>query len=344
LKAEQAASRLVTHVKNLQGRINEADKRREVTVVREAQSQGQLEEEKRVGLQLAKEKDELQVCVEKLEAEQRELTRQYRSQVEMFRELEKDYQQLEQRKMEETNELRSTAGRSEAMAAGHLRELELLRRSLSESDGRVGHLQQLLVRKEEERHKEDGGRSARARERREEETARLHQEQAKMATAKEQLEARLVERQGAYNKLEEEFRLALRLEASRYNELEQAHQGVCEEAEAVRQTAVYAVQKEQKAVGVVSELTCLVKELQLKVKDLSGKTRQLEAELKGRGEELDECRQEGNKMEVKWRTAQEVSLFRQNHITGKGWSHLSHTHTLLSYCYHKTRECLVRSC
>ena len=34
-----------------------------------------------------------------------------------------------------------------------------------------------------------------------------------------------------------------------------------------------AVQKEQKAVGVVGELTDLVKDLQLKVKDLSGRTR-----------------------------------------------------------------------
>ena len=107
---------------------------------------------------------------------------------------------------------------------------------------------------------------------REDMVAHLHHEQVKIATTQEQLEAWLVEEQEAYNKLEEEFRLVLRLEAGRY-ELERAHQEVCVEVDAIRQTAVCAVQKEQKAVGVIGELTDLVKDLQLKVKDLSGRTR-----------------------------------------------------------------------
>ena len=309
LKAEQAASRLVTHVKNLQGRLSEADKKHEATVVRAAQVQGRLEEEQRAGLLLARERDEVQVKMKKLEEEQREVTGKYRSQVEMFRELERNYEQLEQRRMAETTELRSTASKSEASAAGHLRELELLRRSLADSEGQVKQLQQLLIKKEEQRHEVAGEKLARARDQREDMAARLHQEQVKMAAAQDQLQARLVEKQEAYDKLEEEFRLALRLEAGRYNELERAHQEVCEEVDAIRQTAVCAVQKEQKAVGVVGELTGLVKDLQLKVKDLSGKTRQLEAELKGRKDELEECQLERNKLEVELKAAKEVSLY-----------------------------------
>ena len=126
--------------------------------------------------------------------------------------------------------------------------------------------------------------------------ARLHKEQVKMATAQEQIEEWLVEEQEAYDKLEE-FRWALGLEAGCYNELEQAYQ-VCKEVDMIRQTAMCAVQKEQKAVGVVGEPTDLVKDFQLKVKDLSGRTWQLEAELKGRKDELEEFQLEWNKLEV----------------------------------------------
>ena len=306
-KAEQAASRLVVHVRNLQSRLTESDKRQEAAVLQATKIHKELAEEKQASLRLADEKEELLTVVTKGQKEYEELQLQYQKQLKLFRELEVSYNSLEQRKMEKVANLRSIACKSEAMAAGHLRELELLRKTFAQSDSQVRHLQELLVKKDEERQREkDENRPLRNKDVQEMVATQIQQEQVKMAAAQEQLEMRLSDQQQAYQKLEDEFRMALRLEASRYNELERAHREVCDEMEATRQTAVAAVQKEQNAVGVVGELTSLVKELQLKVKDLSRNKQKMESELKDRIIELEAQTVGKNKLEVKLQAAQEV--------------------------------------
>ncbi len=91
---------------------------------------------------------------------------------------------------------------------------------------------------------------------------------------------RVKEREKAYHELEEEFRTALRLEAGRYQEvgravvdpvsctgryllctcpqLQESYKSVCEEVEVCRQTAVSAVQREQRVTDMVAELTAIV--------------------------------------------------------------------------------------
>ncbi len=319
-KAEEAASRLVVHVKTLQSRLTEADRRQEAAALRSFQAQGKLEEEKQAVQRLMEEKENLQRAALKEQGECKDLECLYKKQGSMLKELESRYKHLEQKKMEEVAELRSAVSHSETSSAGHLREVELLRKNLTQNENQIRHLQELLIARDEDRQRDkEKRRPLNSRDVQDMVTAQVQQEQVKMAATREQLEARLSEKQVAYNKLEDEFRMALRMEAGRYSELEKAHHEVCEEIDATRQTAVTAVQKEQKAVGVVSELTTVVKELQLKVRNLSGGNQKMEVELENARKMLEERTAERNKLEVRLQAAQEVS----------GW--FSSTHASLAW-------------
>ena len=85
----------------------------------------------------------------------------------------------------------------------------------------------------------------------------------------EQYRDRISEQQKAYQSLEDEFRMALRIETGRFQELHRTYQQVSAEVESSRETAIAAVQKEQKANGMIMELTSLVKEQKGRIVELS---------------------------------------------------------------------------
>ena len=85
----------------------------------------------------------------------------------------------------------------------------------------------------------------------------------------EQQKKLLCDKEKAYRDLEEEFRLALRIEASRYHELQKSHQEVVGEVQSSRETAVAAVQKEQRATALVAELTAMIKEQKTRISQLN---------------------------------------------------------------------------
>lgn len=300
----------MVHVRNLQARLTETDKRHELAILQASQLQRTLEKEKNASQTLAQQVEKLQEDVEKGQRERKQLRSQEQQQQKLLRELDENCGILERRRMEEVAELRSSVRENESLAAGHLRELELLRKNLTQSEGQVQHLQELLVKKHEKWQRgKERTKPLDSKDIQEMVASQLREEHNKMAATREQLEIRLSEQQIAYQKLEDEFRMALGMEASRYNELERAHQEVCGEIEATRQTAVAAVQKEQRATVIVGELTTLVKDLKLRVKDLSRTKLEMASGLRARVSELDTQVADRNKMEVKLLSAQEVCVW-----------------------------------
>ena len=100
-------------------------------------------------------------------------------------------------------------------------------------------------------------------------SAEVKRERSQTEMVIEQHKQRLSEQQKAYKNLEDEFRMALRIEAERYQELHRSYNDVCSSVEASRQTAITAVQKEQRATSIVSELTAIVKEQKGRISELN---------------------------------------------------------------------------
>lgn len=306
-KAEQAASRLVEHVQKLQSRVTEQETRQELTVVRGAKLERELEGERDTSKTLQTQVQQLQEEVGTAQREKVQSLQREEKQVKLLRELEQNYQRLESEKIKERALLQSRVRDTEAQVAGHERELEVLRRSLQHGNNQVRQLQELLAKREQEhladkeRHEPLDGRKVQ-----DLVTCRVNEEREKAEAISAQLKSKISEHEKAYRALEDEFRAGLRIEASRYGELEQIYREVCGEVEATRQTAVTAVQKERRAVAMVEELTAVVKELQGRVRELTNSKQEAVEGLRERVTTLEKEIQDRNKLEAKMLSLQEV--------------------------------------
>ena len=306
-KAEQAASRLVEHVKTLQSRVTETEKRHELTLVQRSKLERALEEERGMNETLKKHIQQLEDDITHYQKEKEEFHHQNNQQVKLLGELEKNYRFLEEGKVREAVEFRSRIRESEAEAAGHRRELEVVKKSLKQTKAQVQQLQELLATRETEHQKNmEKCRPLDGKEVRVLVANEVKEERKKMEACQTQLQLRLSEQQKSYQNLEDEFRMALRIEASRYSELEQSYKEVCSEVEATRETAVAAVQKEQRATAMVAELTSMVKEQRGKIREVSRSKQELVSGLKERVSELEAQVMDKNKTEARMISLQEV--------------------------------------
>lgn len=114
-------------------------------------------------------------------------------------------------------------------------------------------------------------------------SAELERERSKTEVIVEQYKQKVLEQQTAYKSLEDEFRMALKIEAERYQELHRSYNDVCSSVETSRQTAITAVQKEQRATSIVSELTAIVKEQKGRITELNKSKMEVVGQLKVSG-------------------------------------------------------------
>ena len=223
------------------------------------------------------------------QAEVKQLRQCGEEQQKALRTLEESQRQLESEHIQERADMSARLRKSEMTSAGHHREAELLRRTARQLKQEVQHLQELLVTREREHLKEqEKCRPLDGREVQEMVAREVERERAKMEGVVEQYKQKEVEQQKAYQNLEDEFRMALRIEAGRYQELKRTYDTLSGEVEACRQTAVTAVQKEQRATNMVAELTAMVKEQKGRISELSRGKQEAIGELKvvGRWSEL----------------------------------------------------------
>lgn len=305
------------HVRTLQSRLGESDRRHELVVVKVAQLERGLSEERETSRALQEHVQQLQDSSSNDQREKAELQRRDEQQVKLLRELEANYQHLESDKIKERTMLQSRVRDSDAKTAGHERELGMLRKTLKQNKSEIQHLQELLVKREGEYQKErERCRPLDAKEVQAMIAARVQEERNRMQASSDELKLKLSEQKEAYRALEEEFRMGLRIEASRYKELERSYQEVCGEVDATRLTAVAAVQKEEKAVSIVEELTVMVRQQKGKIKELSNSKQELVAELKERVLGLEAEVVDRNKIEAKMLSLQGVrsSQYRMQSI------------------------------
>lgn len=306
-KAEQAASRLVEHVRKLQSRVTEQDTKHELVVVRGSQLERELEGERDTNQTLLHQVQQLQDQASNSEQERAGLLQCRDKQVKLLRELEQNYQRLESEKIRACAELQSRVRDGEAKTAGHERELEILRRSLKHGTAQVQQLQELLAKREQEHQREkEMWKPLDSRSVQDSIASRLQQERDKMEAESAQLKLRISDQEKAYRALEEEFRTGLRIEASRYGELERVYRELSNEVDATRQTAVAAVQKEQRAVAMVEELTAIVREQKGKVRELSSSKQEAVQELRTRLLGLEKEVADRNSVEARMLSLQEV--------------------------------------
>ena len=297
----------MVHMRNLQGRLTETDKKHEVAILQASNLKKALENETMSAQTLRQQVEQLQNDVKEGQRAKELLTDREIQQQKLLRDSEENYRTIEWRRIEEATDLRSSVRETEALAAGHVRELELLRKNLKQSESQVQHLRELFVKKDEEWQKRrEGTKPLNSKDIQEMVAGQLREERIKMVANHEQIEIRLSEQQQAYRKLEDEFRMALEVEASRYNELEKNYRELCGEFEATRQTAVAAVQKEHRAAVVVGELTTIVTDLKVRLKELCKSKQKMGSQLRARVSELETLVTGRNKMEVKLLSVQEV--------------------------------------
>ena len=187
-----------------------------------------------------------------------------------LRTLEESYTRRDAEQIQERARASAQLRESEKASSGHQREAELLRKTARQLKQQLQHLQELLATREREHLRErERCKPLDGREVQNVVAREVEKERAKMEGVVDQHKQRVAEQQKAYQNLEDEFRMALRIEAERYHELQRTYQEVAGEVEACRQTAISAVRKEQRATGMVAELTAMVKEQKGRITELS---------------------------------------------------------------------------
>lgn len=297
------------HVRSLQSHVSEEKKRHELATVRGAQLERELETEKENNQVLHRQVQQLEGNVRDAQQEIASLQEHNRQQIKTLQELGENYRRLETDKVKEHMLLQSRIHESENKAAGHGREAEVLRKSLKQNKAQIQQLQELLAKREADHQKEmERHRPLDGKEIHNLILSQVQEERSRAEVSVNQLQLKLAETQKAYCALEDEFRMGLQIEAGRYVELERSYKEVCGEVEATRQTAVTAVQKEKRAVGMVEDLTSMVKEQKAKISELSRSKQEMVAELKERLSKLEAELEGKNTIEARMLSLQEVSL------------------------------------
>lgn len=297
------------HVRSLQSHVSEEKKRHELATVRGAQLERELETEKENNQVLHRQVQQSEGNVRDAQQEIASLQEHNRQQITTLQELGENYRHLETDKVKEHMLLQSRIHESENKAAGHGREVEVLRKSLKQNKAQIQQLQELLAKREVDHQKEmERHRPLDGKEIQNLISSQVQEERSRAEVSVNQLQLKLAEMQKAYCALEDEFRMGLQIEAGRYVELERSYKEVCGEVEATRQTAVTAVQKEKRAVGMVEDLTSMVKEQKAKIIELSRSKQEMVAELKERLSKLEAELEDKNTVEARMLSLQEVSL------------------------------------
>lgn len=147
-KAEQAADRLVEHVRKLQLQLRESQCQQEQCVVREAQLQQKLREITENVETLKKDLGDVAAAATQKDSELQDLKTIESKHLEMLQKLEESCRILESEWQREKTELCSKLRESEVKAAACQREAESMRRSIRELKGQVHQLQELLASRE----------------------------------------------------------------------------------------------------------------------------------------------------------------------------------------------------
>ncbi|KAL5467427.1 hypothetical protein EMCRGX_G031648 [Ephydatia muelleri] len=305
-KAEVAVKRLVDHTHQLRGEVEKERRKQELMVAKVAQLGGELATEREAHQLVKKEIENLHTALktcedtaEQLNARETEQKKAYDTLVEAHRIL-REQSSLERHQMVE--QVQEVEGR----CAGAQREAEHLRTSAKQLRHQLHQVQELLVTRERDHQREmDRCRPVDGCALHDTVAREVEKERCRMESAVEQQKQWLEEQKKAYHSLEEEFRMALRIETSRYQELYKDYSSLKSEVDSCRETSVAALQREQRATSLVSELTAMVKEQKGRLLELTRSKQEMMDQLQERVGVLEAEVAIKHKLEVKLQSLQE---------------------------------------
>eukprot|EP00731_Ephydatia_muelleri_P026215 Em0018g315a len=284
-KAEVAVKRLVDHTHQLRGEVEKERRKQELMVAKVAQLGGELATEREAHQLVKKEIENLHTALktcedtaEQLNARETEQKKAYDTLVEAHRIL-REQSSLERHQMvEQVQEVEGSCTKSRSSwspGRGTIRE-----RWTDAGLLMAVHFTIQLPGK-------------------------VEKERCRMESAVEQQKQWLEEQKKAYHSLEEEFRMALRIETSRYQELYKDYSSLKSEVDSCRETSVAALQREQRATSLVSELTAMVKEQKGRLLELTRSKQEMMDQLQERVGVLEAEVAIKHKLEVKLQSLQE---------------------------------------
>ena len=147
-KAEQAADKLVEHVRTLQTKLGDTQTKHELCVVKNSQLNTQFTGANQAVESLRGQVEDLRGqlvnCRSELDKQQgREV-----EQMDLLKTLEENCHKLEREKMKQRTELSTRAEEAERRSVGHQRETELLTKSVRHLKGQLQQTQELLATRE----------------------------------------------------------------------------------------------------------------------------------------------------------------------------------------------------
>ncbi len=153
-KAEQAAERLVEHVRTLQTKLADVQAKHELCVVQNSRLNSKVTGANQNKETLKSQLDELRGQLEDSNTELDKMHTRDAEQMDLLRRLEENCRSLETEKIKDLTELSSRTKEAERIAAGCAREVELLTKSVRHLKAQLHQTQELLANREREHQKQ----------------------------------------------------------------------------------------------------------------------------------------------------------------------------------------------
>ncbi|XP_070576170.1 leucine-rich repeat and coiled-coil domain-containing protein 1-like [Ptychodera flava] len=294
-KAEQAARKLVDHIKNykLKGVAIEATTRLKHALMNEKEAKTKLENKvEELETHLVELTEKYEACQQSEEDQRRALRAMETTAAKA--ETERIQQQAHEVKKSQEYQMRAAAAN---------REVELLRNMVKRHEDKIQQLQELLaIREQEHRESQQNRYSLDSKEIQDVMIKAVEKEKERHEVDVKLYQERINVLTKQYEDLEDEFRMALQIEANRFREVQEAFERTSQEAATHKQSLVMATEKEKKATNLVTELTAMVKEQKGRLTELSKSKQEALTEAKERLQtveaHLDEARRRMVQMEM----------------------------------------------
>ncbi|XP_065827722.1 leucine-rich repeat and coiled-coil domain-containing protein 1-like isoform X2 [Oscarella lobularis] len=295
-KAEQAARKLVEHLKLLEQKVSEQQQQQETVLVKLSQLQLILRQEKQNRANFQDQYEKTRSRAAEMEEElslRQEQLEEYRL---SLKDLETATAKLEAERLQEEASWKKSKYETQTRLQAMKHELELSRASIKQYKEEVEKLQQLLAAREQEHRVEMAYRIDPNRpEIKAIVRLELEREKERFEYKIKHLEEKLREKDGEYIKLEDEFRMALHIEEKRFQELQAAFEKAAEEGSTHKRAARLASEKEAKASAMLAEMTTMIKEQKERIAALSKSRKEAVEDYKGRWDESEANLQKARK-------------------------------------------------
>lgn len=153
-KAEQAAERLVNHVRALQTKLTDMQAKHELCVVRNSHTDQELKEKNKTVNTLQSQLDQLGNELEASKDDIKKMRTREEEQMTVLRTLEENCRRFETEKIQERSEFMTSLGDAKAKAIGHQKEVELLSKSVRHLKVQLQQTNELLANREREHQRE----------------------------------------------------------------------------------------------------------------------------------------------------------------------------------------------